>query len=80
MPNAVNETLGQARAELTKKSKVPAQLYEEEIEAAVVALDLLEPCTILTDKFQADGVTSSIVQLSVIKCVRGKFVFNVDTN
>jgi len=66
----VNTVLYEAKS--NKTGKVPPRLTDEDLVVLNILLDLLEPFAKLTDAYQANGVTSSIVILALINAITGK--------
>ena len=54
-----------------KSSKIPEKISDEERQNIEIIVELLEPLADLTNKFQADYVTSALVIPGVIHCIQG---------
>lgn len=65
MITKINEILDLAQADKTAKKKekwiVPSKISDDSRSVINGIVELLDPLSVLTDTFQADGVTSSLI-------------------
>lgn len=77
MVGSINSVLKKARDEAAtaKKDKIPDGIKEDDVSMMVLLLNLLEPFASLTDSWQGDGVTSSLVLLGLINALKCNLYF-----
>jgi len=68
----VNEVIREAKKTAKKQEKIPHPLSEEDLCIIRILCSLLEPWATLTDDWQADGVTSSIVLVGLLDAFKGR--------
>jgi len=73
-----NDVMKEAKKNAASNKRIPSSITEDELSAARVVLDVLKPFANLTDEWQGDGVTSSLVLLSFLNAMHGNLLMNIN--